>query len=662
MKKMPKLLKRVIAGVTSLAVAAALMISIPKDGAMIKADALNGLNAWEITDRMTIGWNLGNSLDCSAEWLNMYDNSPAEFTKAWGNPEPTYELIHAVRDSGFNTIRIPTTWYQHTYYENGSYVIQREWLDYVKQFVDYAYDMDMFVILNIHHEEDWINVAEFNDSTLGAAKEQLEDIWQQLSEEFKDYDQHLIFEGMNEPRQTGNPNVPEWGNGDEDGGYTYSYLNQLNEVFIRTVRANGSQCNNERLLMIPSYHATASKSPLMQLNIPENSGNVAISVHAYEPYPFTMDTSQSKDWPGYADWSGYHADYQNLLKTTMSDLKEVSDAKQAPIIIGEFGASDFGNTEARVNWAKDYISLAEQYGFVCVLWDNNAVYNGSNAGGENHGYINRSDYTLYDSGRPVLEAMMETLGVEHNENKDDFWDSFTVPDSWIEINKYDSGKSVIQWSGEKVTDDMTYLTENYKIAVVYKGGTPPKAVLENKYDYAWYGVDHTRSESNIAYYDYSDFLDILSHNDATVYDIGNLVIQATSADTKLYGVFAVPVDQDIISVDITWGEMSFTYTAGDWNVETHTYDNAGWYTDSEKGHVISVKNNGDNTVNSQFKYTQVNTEIQGGFADDNGAVSDGTPIEVGAGKSKDVYLWLDGKPSKDLNNETIGEITVTITG
>lgn len=634
---------------------AALLISDSPSSFTLKVNALSGLNSWQITEQMTIGWNLGNSLDCSASWLDM-NNSPSEFTKAWGNPEPTCELIKTVKDCGFNTIRIPVTWYQHTYYDGSHYVIQREWLDYVKRFVDYAYDMDMFVILNIHHEEGWINVDKFTDDTLSQAKIRLEDIWRQLSEEFKNYDQHLIFEGMNEPRQIGNPNVAEWGNGNEDGGYTYSYLNQLNEVFVRTVRANGSRENKERLLMIPSYHATASKDPLMQLSIPQNAGNVAISVHAYEPYPFTMDASQSKDWPGYADWGGYHADYQTLLQNTMSDLKDVSDAKNAPIIIGEFGASDFGNTQARVNWVKDYISLAEQNGFVCVLWDNNAVYNGSNAGGENHGYINRSNNTVYDGAKPVLDAMMETVGAEQN---DGFWDNVAIDGNWIEIKRFNSGKAISQWSGEKITNDLRYIEENYKIAVVYDGAAPPRTVLENKYDYAWYAIECTENEKFIAYYDFNGFEKALSENQASVYDIGNIVVQATS-DTKLYGVFAVPVDKEIISVDIAWGEMSFTYTDGDWNVEKHTYDNAGWYADSENGNMISVKNNGNSSVSSKFRYTQINTEIQGGFATDNGAVADGTPIEVGVGKSKDVYLWLEGKPSKDLNNETVGEITVTI--
>lgn len=89
---------------------------------------------------------------------------------------------------------------------------------------------------------------------------------------------------MNEPRQTYNFSV-EWGNGDS---YSWDYINQLNSTFISTVRSNFSGYNSERLLMILSYHATDNYEALSHLDIPSNSGNIAISVHAYEPYSFTM--------------------------------------------------------------------------------------------------------------------------------------------------------------------------------------------------------------------------------------------------------------------------------------------------------------------------------------------------------------------------------------
>ena len=115
----------------------------------------------------------------------------------------------------------------------------------------------------------------------------LNDIWSCLAETFKDYDQHLVFEGMNEPRETNNPSNSEWGDGDAN---SWNYINRLNKVFVDAVRGQGSSYNKERLLMLPGYHAGNSVSTVRAIEIPENSGNVALSVHAYNPYFFCMDT------------------------------------------------------------------------------------------------------------------------------------------------------------------------------------------------------------------------------------------------------------------------------------------------------------------------------------------------------------------------------------
>ena len=122
--------------------------------------------AWEITSEMTIGWNLGNSLDCTY-WSD--DPTPQQTATAWGNPEPTKALIDKVKALGFNTVRIPTTWYQHLSYDSATdtYLVDADWMTYVKNTVDFAYDNGMFVILNAHHEN-WANVDRFTDDTLAA--------------------------------------------------------------------------------------------------------------------------------------------------------------------------------------------------------------------------------------------------------------------------------------------------------------------------------------------------------------------------------------------------------------------------------------------------------------------------------------------------------------
>ena len=213
----------------------------------VEAAELSGKTAFEITSQMTIGWNMGNTLDATNNNLS-YDAPIKSFVTAWGNPEPTQDLIDAVKAGGFNTIRIPTTWYQHLKKDDsGKWTIDQRWIDYVKNVVDMAYDNEMFVILNVHHE-DFINAKEFTEETKADAAEKLTAIWTLASETFKDYDQHLIFEGMNEPRQTGNPAVGEWNGGtDEASGYSWKYINDLTKVFVDVVRGLGSAQNKECL-------------------------------------------------------------------------------------------------------------------------------------------------------------------------------------------------------------------------------------------------------------------------------------------------------------------------------------------------------------------------------------------------------------------------------
>ena len=152
--------------------------------------AENVMTADDITQNMTIGWNIGNSLDATG-----YGSSQET---SWGNPTVTQELIDAVKAKGFNTIRIPTTWYPNvttTTDENGKpvYTISEQWLQRVKEVVDYAYKQDMYVILNLHHEE-WINRSDF-PTAYEEMSERLKQMWLQIAAYFKDYDQHLIFEG-----------------------------------------------------------------------------------------------------------------------------------------------------------------------------------------------------------------------------------------------------------------------------------------------------------------------------------------------------------------------------------------------------------------------------------------------------------------------------------
>ena len=115
-----------------------------------------------------------------------------------------------------------------------------------------------------------------------------------------------------------------------------------------------------------------------------------------------------------------------------------------------------------------------------------------------------------------------------------------------------------------------------------------------------------------------------------------------------------------ISVDITWGELSFTYSDGTWNPDTHEYDGEGWTVDDEGGNSIKVENTGNTDVNVTYDYKVVENGIIGSFTDGENPVS--APVALSVNGSSTVYLILAGKPEKELMEATIGSVTVTIGG
>ena len=499
---------------------------------------LTGLTAFEITSQMIVGWNLGNTLDSIAYGV-AFDSAPVKSATAWGNIEPTKELFEAVKAAGFNTVRIPTTWYQHVKYDEaqGKYIIHEGWLEYVKQTVDYAYDLDMFVILNVHHEDTWVNVPAFNDAAYETASKMLRDIWGTVAETFKEYDQHLIFEGMNEPREVGS--ATEW-----SGGTTaaQAYVNRLNKVFVDTIRGQGSAANAERLLMLPGYAASSSISTVKAIEVPENSGNVALSVHAYFPYFFAMATDKyaNHSFPGK---SGYGEDYETAIKNLFKDLKKISDNKKAPIVIGEFGASDFNNNEDRARWATCFLTHAKNAGIPCVFWDNGATYNGT---GEAYGLIYRKTCTWFDSAIPMLNAVMEVYGQESNLPKYEAyvkpafdWNATGIASDWIQIFRADSGQKIDDWGNIWLDGWKDYLNENYDIVVFFDSESEPYMVLQG----GWYKVysEEGRKDDYKIRFTIEDIKETMAIENVKLSDMTGFFVSASGKPMTVYGVYAVPV-------------------------------------------------------------------------------------------------------------------------
>lgn len=339
---------------------------------------INKITSIDFVKELKLGWNLGNTLDAKGGMGVTSEN-------AWGNPVTKKEMILDIKEAGFNVIRIPVTWDGHLT-ADGNYTIHDKWLERVKEVVDYAYEEDMYVILNTHHEE-WIFPSYENQE---AVTEQLIAVWTQIANYFKDYDEHLIFEGMNEPRMKGTPY--EWNGGNQEG---HDVVNALGQAFVETVRLSGGN-NLYRQLMVPGYAASSSVNALKAIKLPKDE-YLILSVHAYLPYLMALDGGSTNTF-----------DTSNLNDTKdidelMTNLNDLFISKGIPVVIGEFGSRNKENLEDRVALAEYFVKAAQKYRIPCVWWDNNQF----NGNGENFGLYDRREKSwIYPE---IVEAMKKGL-------------------------------------------------------------------------------------------------------------------------------------------------------------------------------------------------------------------------------------------------------------
>lgn len=324
---------------------------------------IRDISSMELISELTAGWNLGNTLDATGRTDITSETS-------WGNPLTTKEMMDTVKAAGFDIVRIPVTWGGHLDADNN---IDPAWMDRVQQVVDYTIDEDTYVIINLHHE-DW-NYPFYDNKDAAVSK--IKAVWSQIAERFKDYDEHLIFEGQNEPRQVGTSF--EWGGGNDEG---WEVVNATNAAFVETVRNSGGN-NPKRHLMIPGYCATSDSSAPDKIILPEGDDKIIVSVHAYLPYTFALsDTPSSK-------FSSERENATKDIKNLRDTLKNGYIDNGIAVIIGETGARNKDNLESRVDWAHTYTSIMREIGVTCIWWDN-----GSFSGkGENFGLLHRQTNT-----------------------------------------------------------------------------------------------------------------------------------------------------------------------------------------------------------------------------------------------------------------------------
>ncbi|WP_407451509.1 glycoside hydrolase family 5 protein [Fibrobacter sp.] len=452
--------------------------------------------ATALVEPMGMGYNIGNTMEVPENPTN------------WGNPLPNAAYIKAIKNAGFNTVRIPCAWYSHSdalakdiaanggTADNSTYkhvgkasdftnpTIDAAWLKQVKDVVDLIIAEGMYVVLNSHWDEGWLEDRVFDgtanprsgagDITNSSAttKARQAAYWSQIASYFKDYDEHLLFAGANEPAV----NDP-WG---ASGQWAFDnsrmqILKGYYEAFITSVRSAGGN-NDTRTLIVQAPRTEMDNAPMLSQNWPTDpagDGYMMAEVHYY-PYQYSLMTAD-EDWgKQFYYYTGLHSTTDtehnmgwnvysnsidnsalgtpNQIKKAFGELKTMFCDKGIPVIIGELGAikrtgqiTDAANLklhlQGRALFYGEVAKNAKANGIVPYVWDTGAEDDG------NMTIITRQKGTNEILDPDVLNALQKAYGQEGNNqsNLDSLVNENEVPET-------EAGKGVQMTYTSKTAD------------------------------------------------------------------------------------------------------------------------------------------------------------------------------------------------------------------
>ena len=322
----------------------------------------------EFIKELGAGINIGNSLD--AKYHETY----------WGNPRLSQKYFDELIKKGFNAFRIPIRWRQHV--SNLSiltlqFKISESFLDRVQQIVNYVYNKKKYVIINLHHSTPEIICNPYLKKFAGLI---LKKVWKQIAERFKNYDYHLIFEVMNEPRKK-----PSDFNGDLR---IVNIVNELNEIGRKTIRETGS-LNKLRPLLLSLQGGVPSIPCIDFFKMNENDENLMVTFHTYHPYEIGMHGMVK-----------YFTDKaRRELKFIFKLIKEKFIDKGIVALIGEMGMKNYGYNSTRIEYT-DILSKYGSYLNIPIFWWDNGHLEVGKVG---WGLMNR---TTFEYAKPDLYQIM----------------------------------------------------------------------------------------------------------------------------------------------------------------------------------------------------------------------------------------------------------------
>lgn len=365
------------------------------------------LTATEVAARMAPGWNLGNTMEAGNNANNFTNKGGLNAETYWQDTKTTQSVIDYVKAQGFRSIRIPCAWVMGHLSDAATYTIDTQWMARVKEIVDYSLNAGLYVVINQHWDGGWLENNIADKSKMAVNKTILEAIWKQIANAFKDYDERLLFAGLNEPNA-------------ENQAATDNLL-EYEQTFIDVVRQTGGN-NEKRVLIVQGPSTNIDHTCNYMKTLPDDPAKqrLMVEVHYYAPWQFWgMEHDESWGKVFYYWGAGNHVSgsqhnatwgEESYVEEELEKMKKQFGDKGIPVYIGEFGAN-WRTMPAGENQEKHNASIQTHYrvvvqkalekGMIPVIWDTN--YRGM----PSMTIINRKNLSIYN--QYMLDGIHEAM-------------------------------------------------------------------------------------------------------------------------------------------------------------------------------------------------------------------------------------------------------------
>ena len=324
------------------------------------------LTAWDFVQKLGAGFQY-MCFTCGTNTLDM----GMDIYSWTGFSKPTKEQILFLKEKGFKTIRLQTSpGLGHILDEN--YTIDPRYINEIKKVIDWCIEEDLYVILCGAFAEDTggdefkrrVEIGDkhfadyyVNEKDKKESKKFIEAMWRQYAQAFNNsYDEHLIFETLNEPVDMLHEHAWQPQNNCSGCKKSFAILNEYNQLIVDTIRSTGGN-NANRFVMIEGLGARWYTITSNLFKLPKDKAKNKL-IPTYHHYPMG----------GAEEYSNKY--YTDGIKETITESFAALDkkyfSKHIPVYLGETSQSRHTLILERIKMMKDIMAEVTKAGRSCA--------------------------------------------------------------------------------------------------------------------------------------------------------------------------------------------------------------------------------------------------------------------------------------------------------